>query len=477
MTARAVHWHEGMFLRPHHFQAADRHQLEVASRQARWDVHHNWGVRRLEFERDALTNYRFALRALEARLPDGSTLVLPDDGALPSLDLKPAFQGRNRVRIFLAMPQLRLGRVNAGSAESARFRVDTPDLEDENTGVNPQPISLRWPNVRLVTDAEEHAGFDVLPLLQLEKSARAEAVPQLDEQYIPPVLACDAWPTLQVDILRQVYDRVGKKIELLASQVTSRGITLDSHGQGDGRIIGQLSRLNEAYALLGNLAFVPGIHPLGAYLELCRLVGQLSIFGRTARPPELPRYDHDDLGGCFYKVKQYIDGLLNEVDEPTYEEAPFIGAGLRMQVSLQPLWLEQARVMFLGVRSPMAREECISMLTKAGQLDMKVGSSDRVDQIFAKGAAGLRFSPSARPPRALPAAEGLTYFQIDRDSNVTEWQFVVKSLSLAIRFNEKLIDGNIQGERELKLKVKTGGGQTATLQVTLYVVPQSMVDK
>ena len=477
MTARAVHWHEGMFLRPHHFQAAERSYQELAARKARWDVHHNWGLRRLDFEREALANYRFALRALEARLPDGAGIALPEDGSLPGLDLKPAFANRNRVRIFLAVPQLRLGRANTGTADSARYRVESQDLEDENTGVNPQPVSVRLPNVRLVTDAQEHAGFDLLPLIQLEKSARAEAVPQLDEQYIPPVLACDACPTLQVGILRQLYDRIGKKVEMLAGQVTNRGITLDSHGQGDGRIIGQLSRLNEAYALLSNLAFVPGVHPLAAFLELCRLVGQLSIFSRPPRPPELPRYDHDDLGGCFYKLKQFLDGLLNEVDEPTYEERAFIGAGLRMQVSLEPVWLEQARSMFLGVRSPLSREECITMLTKAGQLDMKVGSSDRVDQVFTKGAAGLRFTPSARPPRALPTAEGLTFFQIDRESNPSEWQFVVKSLSLAIRFNEKMIDGNIQGERELKLKVKTGGGQSATLQVTLYVVPQALVDK
>src|SRR5262249_27971490 len=148
------------------------------------------------------------------------------------------------------------------------------------------------------------------------------------------------------------------------------------------------------------------------------------IFGRDRRPPELPKYDHDDLGGCFYKVKQYIDGYLNEVDEPSYEERPFIGAGLRMQVALEPNWLEKGRVMFLGVRSPMGQDECVRMLTQAGRLDMKVGSSDRVDSIFTKGAAGLKFTHSLRPPRALPSAPDLTYFQVDRDSTPSEWQFV-----------------------------------------------------
>lgn len=476
MTARAVHWHEGMFLRPQQFQAAERNAHEVAARNGRWDVHHNWGLRRIEWEADALATYRFALSRLEARFRDGTTLVLPEDGSLPALDLKPVFAKTNRATIHVAVPQLRLGRPNS-AVDGSRYRTDLLELEDENTGVNPQPVSVLLPTVRLLTDADDLAGFDTLPLARIEKSARAEAVPQLDLAYIPPVLACDGWQPLQVGILRTLFDRIGKKIEVLANQAVSRGVTLDSHGQGDGRLIGQLSRLNEAGALLSNVAFVEGIHPLAAYLELCRLVGQLSIFSRTMRPPQLPRYDHDDLGGCFYKVKQYIDGLLNEVDEPAYEERAFIGAGMRMQVALEPKWLEPSAQMYLGVRSPLGSDECVRLLTKAGQLDMKVGSSDRVDQIFTKGAAGLKFTPNPRPPRALPAAADLTYFQIDRDSTPAEWQFVEKSLSLAIRFNEKLIDGNIQGERELKLKIKTGGGQTATLQVTLYVVPQTLAEK
>ena len=69
------------------------------------------------------------------------------------------------------------------------------------------------------------------------------------------------------------------------------------------------------------------------------------------RPPELPRYDHDDLGGCFWRLKQYIDALLDDVVEPDYKERPFIGTGLRMQVALEPAWLDTGWQMFIGVRA------------------------------------------------------------------------------------------------------------------------------
>ena len=88
---------------------------------------------------------------------------------------------------------------------------------------------------------------------------RAEATPQLDVTYIPPVLFCDAWRELSVGILQGVYDRVGRKLEKLASQAVSRGLSLDSLAPGDTQIFAQLRVLNETYATLSNLAFLEGI--------------------------------------------------------------------------------------------------------------------------------------------------------------------------------------------------------------------------
>src|SRR5262249_13032250 len=158
----------------------------------------------------------------------------------------------------------------------------------------------------LLTGGQDQTGFEVLPIARVAKSQRAEAAPEIDKSFIPPVLGTDAWRPLESEIMQVTSDRIGKKIEELATQVTSRGITFDSHSQGDPLILAQLRELNEAYALLQILAFAQGVHPFTAYLELCRLAGRLSIFDETRRTPVLPPYDHDDLGGCFWRVKQLI---------------------------------------------------------------------------------------------------------------------------------------------------------------------------
>jgi len=143
-----------------------------------------------------------------------------------------------------------------------------------------------------------------------------------------------------------------------------------------------------------------------------------------------------------------------------------------MQVSLEPSWLESIWQMFVGVTSQLTPEDCRALLgaSYAGRrgLDLKIGSSDRADEIFRLGMPGLRFSYKATPPRALPSRPGLIYFQVDRESHTEEWAHVQRSLTVALRINENLIVGDIQGKRRLTIK---SGGQNTSMEFTLFVVP------
>ena len=471
MASRPVHWQEGMFLRPHHFQVAARHASSITNLGQKWDCHYNWGLREINLNEPALANRRFVVNALQARLRDGTLVSIPEDGILPDLDLKNAFERGSSLTVYLGVPVFNPKGANLSSEsnELGRYRTDSQQIEDENNGLNPQPIGTRVLNYKLLLSTQDLAGYEVVPIARVQRAQSADGTPELDETYIPPVLSTTAWGPLHKKLLNSIYERIGKKIDTIALKVVQGNIGFDSHNQGDPLIFAQLRELNESYSVLGVLLFAEGVHPFPTYVELCRLVGKLAIFGPNRRPPELPKYDHDDLGTCYYRVKQNLDALLDIVVEPEYKERPFVGTGLRMQVTLEPSWLEPAWQMYIGVLSQLEPEECIRLLTK-GQLDMKVGSSERVDNIFRMGASGLNLNPNPRPPRALPSQPGLIYFQINRDSQIEEWQNVQRSLTLAVRLNENLIAGNIQGQRVLT--IRSSGGQTTTLQFTLYVTPQ-----
>jgi len=73
------------------------------------------------------------------------------------------------------------------------------------------PRKSRPLNLKLLLSTQDQAGYEVLSIARIEQSARAQATPRLDEAYIPPVLACDAWRPLNVGILKQVHNYIGKK--------------------------------------------------------------------------------------------------------------------------------------------------------------------------------------------------------------------------------------------------------------------------
>jgi type VI secretion system protein ImpJ len=472
MQTQPVHWHEGMFLRPQHFQLATRYSVAVSDRGDKWDQHYNWGLRNLEIDLDALSNFRFVVRSLEARYRDGTQVAVPEDLVLPAFDLKPALSNSGSIQIYLALPLLQSNRSNVGESPNeslARFVIDTQNLQDENTGINPQPVKVRRLNIKLLTSDQNNSGYELLPLAKLMRADRAEAVPQLDESFIPPLLSCDAWRPLRQSIMEPIYDRIGKKLEFLSGQIVSRNINFDSQRQGDRLLFEELRVMNEAYIPLGVSLFAKNQHPLDMYLQLGRIVGKLAIFSKQRRLPPLPQYDHDDLASCFWRAKQHIDSCLDVVVEPDYFERALVGAGMRMQVALEPNWLESGKKMFVGVQSSLTADECERLLTTG--LDMKIGSSTRVDEIFRTGSAGLQFEYCNHPPRSLPNQPGLMYFEINRGSQADEWLAVQKSLTLAIRLNENLIASNIQGERSLTIQL---AGMSTNLNFTLYVTPEAI---
>ncbi|MCI0681406.1 MAG: type VI secretion system baseplate subunit TssK [Gemmataceae bacterium] len=478
MTAHAVHWGEGVFLKPHHFQMGLRFQDDQMRRQHMWDSPYGWGLQSIDLDREALGDHRVIVHRLSARFPDGTALEVGPDEPLPERNLYEIFRTRRQVDLFVGVPELVLGASWANLANeadsSARFRAREMRCLDENTGLNPQTILVRRLNARLLFGDEDRAGYQVLPIARVVKSGGPDATPELDREFIPPLLRCDIWPPLQSDILYAVVERILRKIDDLAQRVKKEGIAFDRVQRDGGRILHQLAKLNEAASVMRVLLHVQGLHPVWAFMELSRLVGQLAIFSAERRTPHgLPRYNHDNLYDCFSGLKACLDLFLNIVEDPKYQSRVFRGKGRRMQVALESTWLEPGWRLFLGVYSALDEKACTEILTRPGQLNMKIGSSDRVDELFSEGHSGLRFSRIPRAPQALPVDASMIYFQIQHEGQDQEWAHVQRSLQLAMRLRQELILGNIDGKHQLSIRT---GDKTASFEFTLFAVPPNVPD-
>lgn len=482
-----VHWYEGLFLRPHHFQAAERHSSEARETSQRWDHPYGYGIKTLRYSEQALANQQFQIDQLQVRMPDGTLVNLeygqqPDrlnlkgslaDSTPLSTGLAEGFEKESTVRVYLAIPKLKLGRANVNhgdSKEVTRYRTAQIEMQDESRGGNDQELDFLTYDVRLLLSTQDTTGYELCPIAQIRRSGEGDSQPRLDLAYIPPLISIDAWPALGRDIVRAIYDMIGQKTEVLSQQILSRGIGLESNEPGDADRILMLNQLNSAFTALGVLAFAQGVHPFDAYVELCRICGQLSIFGESRRAEEVPPYDHEDLARIFTLIKARIEALLNSVRSYKYEQRFFIGSGLGMQVSLEPRFFNSDWKWYIGVfKGDLSESECRDLLSP-GQLDWKLGSSRQVEFLFSRRAEGVTLVPADHAIRALPSRRDWVYYEVPR-TDLPAWRDVRETQTLAMRLKENLIVNRdrLQGERTL---VVSALGRTISLQFALFAVPQ-----
>lgn len=482
-----VNWYEGLFLLPQHFQAADRYWTEIATTSVQFDHPYSYGLQAIDFSREAIGNGQFEVRTLKARMRDG-TIISIDPGQEPdrvdcrnefnrlrepSTDLSAAFERDSMITVYLAVPKLKLGRANVSTGGTAsnetRYSEATLSLQDESCGGNDLDVQFRSLNVRILLSTQDLSGYEVLPIARIKRSGEGAAVPQLDSEYIPPLLSISAWPGLGRDIVRAVYDVIGQKIDTLSRQLVNRGIGLDSRHPGDLERIFMLSALNAAHARLSVLAFANGVHPLTAYTELCGIIGQLGMFSPERRANPVPQYDHDDLARLFVSVRREIELSINAVREYEFQQRYFVGVGMGMQVSLEPRWFNSDWQWFIGVnKGDLTHQECRELLS-AGQLDWKLGSARQVEVLFNRRAEGLILSPVDRPIRALPATQEWMYYEVPRKDNPA-FRDVEETQTLAMRLKDSLIEnlGQLQGERHLTVLVR---GRRTPLEFALFAVP------
>lgn len=481
-----VHWSEGLFLRPHHFQALERCWAEKSWASTFATDPCGYGVVSVEIDPTALANRQIQLRSCRARMRDG-TIIWLEPGEEPdrlnlgsasvametlSAALDDPLQQVDAVRVYLAVPRYDPASANVappGSNERSRSHLIRKPLQDETAGGNDQEVEFLRLNVSLKVSTEDLSGFELLPIAQVRRAGNREMAPEIDGDYFPPMLAIDAWRPLGLDVVRGVYDIVSRKVEVLSAQATSRQVGFSSSEPGDLDRLMMLSKLLEARSVLRVLAFAPGVHPRIAYAELCRVAGQLAVFEPRRTIDELPAYDHDDLAGIFRDVKRRIETMINRVASLEYEQRYFLGSGPAiLAVAVDPKWLRSDWQMYVGVmRGELSEEECHRLLSGNSHLDWKLGSSDEVDRLFRLGLPGLELHATDRPPRALPGNSGWLFFGIGSDSPAYKSVQVTQSLAIRVRDSSIVNAGDLAGRRRLEV---TYEGRVVGLEFALFAV-------
>lgn len=431
-----VHWHEGLFLQPHHLQMLQRRGAESAAEERSLAWSYPSGVVESALMADELENMRVRFSTLRAVMPSGIVVDFPNSAELAALDIRAAFESSTQaLTVCLAVPVYQPGRSNVvpTGANPARtkctYTVSEIERADDASGENPQPVQVRRVNARLMLDSEDRSDLDVLPLLRVvHGTGEGAGKPRVDPAFIPPCLVITGSPTLR-ELLRDLANRLEAARSELVVQLSRGGFNPETVR---GMQILQLMRLRTLNAYAAKMSALTsvsrGVSPFAVYLELRALLGELAALSPDNDRFAAPAYDHELPAPVFVDLRDRIRDLLTPAATRTWQRVEFRREGDQFVAAFESEFLEKSAELYLGVRTPGDPRALAGLVENTDEFKLMPKSMAHMR------VRGVRLSEERHPPMQLPSHADLHYFRLDRQASERAWAKVLEEKELAIVF-------------------------------------------
>ena len=431
-----VAWSEGLFLRPQHFQQQERFFDYSRRQQVAMQTPYAWGVKRISIDHQQLKLGQFGLTELEAILPDGTVLQLPDIEPLPS-PIALAKTCRDQV-VYLCVAIDKSRGQNVCSAEQlniSRYVFSEHNIAD-NTLSEEAAELVQLAKLRLMykLGSDDRGGYVCLPLCQIREVSEQGEV-RLHKSFIPPLLDVQHDSQLTA-FINEALGMLCQRADVLAERL--------GKGQGTANSIADflmLQVLNRYEPLLRHLKDGVLEHPLSLYRLMIEMLGELSTFtARQKRPPEFPAYRHDELTTVFGNLGIIMNQTLSVVLEQTALALPLEQAkfGILVSALTDKTLLDHAQFV-LAVSADVPAEDIRRHLPAR----LKIGPVEHIRELVNNQLPGIAVSALPVAPRQVPYHAGFHYFQMDKGS--IYWERLSNSGGLALH-----LSGNYPG---LKLEL------------------------
>jgi type VI secretion system protein ImpJ len=434
-----VHWHEGLFLQPHHLQTMQRAtQMEIrALRSLLFPF--AYGVVEAKLSYDDLANGRLRFDRLHVIMPGGQEVRFPDEAQLPSLDVRAeASRGAGQLEIFLSVPLWVKNRANAfrfGEPPDPRVKLlfiptEAREVSDENSGENPQSLHLRKINARLMLKSEDMSDVETIPLLRIVRSVGEDAgKPRPDPEFVPPSVLLRSAPTLH-DLVRELTAQVNASREQTRIKVSTGGLGLEVKWE----ITTRLAALNRFCAAWSAVVEEGNVPPFIIYQELRGLLGELLALHPADKLFECQPYNHADPLPPFRELDRKIREEIRVARAAEPLKVTFAGTPGLLRVSLEPQHFERPTGYYLGVKTRADRTKLALYLNDGNKFKLMPRSMEQV-AIF-----GVELKEENYPPLELPGQSDLHFFRLVPTSNQRRWDQVKQDKGISLVWNNSEFD-------------------------------------
>jgi type VI secretion system protein ImpJ len=430
-TTSKILWGEGQFLRPQHFQQQDQYHETCLHEMANAMHPYLWGIKSLEWDKDALKNN--ILRPVELFLifQDGEIYSAPAADMLPeAINLNNLPASLQTITYYAALPPLKKHGGNFAALEqtnnSARYAQANLQTHDLYTAAAKAEVAYLKKTVHLVSEMDPLDCYINFPLARLRRASTGGF--ELDPEFIPPSLSIHSTPELFLK-LRRLLDALHAKINALYGHHREPSKHVIEFRSGDISSFWLLHTASSAFATLTHFLHHPALHPERLFQQLLGLAGALMTYSKNHSLIDLPTYRHEAPGPGFARLDLIIRSLLDTVISTKYfsitldEIKPSYHHG-----KLDSGKISDQTTLYLAVSAAMSAIELVEIVP----LRFKVGAPDDVEKFVLSAMPGVKLVYSPQVPAAIPVRSDTYYFSIENRGAMAERMLQSQSISVYV---------------------------------------------
>jgi type VI secretion system ImpJ/VasE family protein len=431
-----IHWHEGLFLQPHHLQLMQRRlQTDLRAARALFNPH-CFGVLEGRISQDDLADGRVRFEKLRAIMPSGQEISFPEDAMLPALDIKAELaRGTGAIDIFLAAPLWTKSRANAfrqGDRVDPRVKLlyipdEARDVVDENSGENPQAVHVRKINARFALKGEDLSDMESFPLVRVVRATGGDGGrARQDPEFVAPPLLLRSAPVLH-EMMRELVAQINTSRNEFRAKTATGGHGLEVKWE----LTLKLLILNRYSSILPSLVEDGMVPPFEIYLLLRELLGELLALAPEKTLFDCEAYNHLDALPAFKELDQKIRGLIIVTKGNPPLRLPFEGGPGKLRATLAQEHFDRPTGYFLAIKVPPGIDRTKLSLYVCDGNKFKFMPKTMEDMaIF-----GLELKEETYPPLDLPALGNQYYYRVVPTSNQRRWDQVKQDKAASLVWN------------------------------------------
>ncbi len=448
-TLKPIYWHQGLFLKPHHFQYLQAYQQQDSLTIKENLEPYFWGISKLNIDKKELLNKNFSLQDLELIFMDGTVVKLPENAVVAERSFEDMDED---LKVYIGLKTFSQNTINVTELDSYEHleNIDTRFVskkdaksvknlyhDDESAEIQFMDYSLK---VFFDDELQNLNAYQVIEIAKIKINGEQIA---LAHDFTPPILNINADANFYEIIKIMQKDLTSHAFQLEEYKLASNSSDQEPHYL---KYVMALQVLANNIPKLNHMMKTQNIHPWHYYGLFSQLIGVLSTFssrinilGKLENGNYLlQEYNHQNLYECFNDIKILIRELLDGIIIGPDYILPFIKDETTFSLDCPVLIFNAKYRYFLVLKTPSDTQK----LQEAFMNFAKISTATQLDTIVHRSLLGLPFESYNMPIQGLPQRENSSYFELSIDDS--HWVAIQQAQNISIEFDDALDDVSIE---------------------------------